>query len=282
MIAGAHESIAGGLHKSVERALADGCESLQIFNKSSNRWDAKPLTDDEISRFHSTYERSGLRGLVSHTSYLINIANPDPVKWRKSRDALQTEVERCGRLGIPGLVLHPGSHLKSGETAGIERISRALNDVFAATPGLQTAVLLENTAGTGDNLGVRFEQIARMIEGVEAASRVHVCLDTCHAFAGGYDLSNAGGMERTLDEFDRLIGIDQLRCVHLNDSLKPYNSRRDRHALIGAGEIGTDAFRYLMNDDRLRDVPGILETPPLDDGTDSFPRMLKLLKGMRT
>lgn len=279
MLLGAHESIAGGLYKAIERAIDDGCESLQIFSKNSNRWKAKDISEEEAERFRHDAERSGLAGIDIHTSYLINIGSPDDTLWEKSREALKVEVERAHVLGIPYIVLHPGSHVGSGLDNGIKRIAEGLNSVIAETPD-DVVILLENTAGQGTNIGHRFEHIAEIIGRVDDKKRVAVCFDTCHAFAAGYDIRAEESYNRVMDEFDDIIGLELLRVFHLNDSKMPFGSRRDRHEQIGDGEIGLEAFRLLMNDERFESTPGVLETPPLQSGEKSYKRNLAVLRGL--
>ena len=279
MLPGAHESIAGGLYKSIGRALEDGCESLQIFSKNSNRWKAKDITQEDAERFRTEAEKAGLGGITVHTSYLINIGSPDDGLWEKSREALKVEAERAHILGIKYIVLHPGSHVGSGLENGIKRIAEGLNSVISETPD-DVIILLENTAGQGTNIGHRFEHIADIIGRVEDRKRVAVCFDTCHAFAAGYDIRTEEAYGRTMDEFDNVIGLDLLKAFHLNDSKTPLGSRRDRHEQIGDGEIGLEAFRLLMNDARFEKTPGILETPPLPSGENSYKRNLAVLRGL--
>jgi len=279
MLPGAHESIAGGLYRSIGRALDDGCESLQIFSKNSNRWEAKEISQEDAERFRAEAEKAGLGGITIHTSYLINIGSPNPVLWEKSVDALKVEVERAHILGIKYLVLHPGSHVGSGLENGIKRIAEGLNSVISETPD-DVVILLENTAGQGTNIGHRFEHIADIMGRVDDEKRVAVCFDTCHAFAAGYDIRTEVSYGAVMDAFDDTIGLDRLRVFHLNDSKTPLGSRKDRHEQIGDGEIGLEAFRLLMNDKRFRDTPGILETPPLPSGENSYKRNLAVLRGL--
>lgn len=278
---GAHESIAGGMPLAVERAVADGCESLQVFNKSSSQWKAKTLTREECEAFRSATEEAGLP-VISHGSYLVNLAGPDAAMFEMSVKAFAEELERCDRLGIPWLVTHPGSHKGTGEEQGIERIAGALDRIFDAHPGLSTNVLLENTAGMGACLGWRFEELGAIRKSMRHAKRVGICFDTCHAFAAGYDMRTKAGYDRTWKEFDREVGLKTLKAFHLNDSMKDLNCRVDRHESIGDGFIGKETFRLLMNDPKFKDTTGVLETPPLESGEMSFKKNLKRLRKLRS
>ncbi len=262
---GAHESIAGGLHKAFDRARSAGCEAVQIFVKSNRAWAVKPLTEEDIARFKAKAEETGIHPVVGHTSYLLNLASPKDALWQKSRNTLIIELERCEALDVPYLVLHPGSHVGTGEEAGLARIARGLGEVHAATPGFHTQILLETTAGQGTNLGYKFEHLAWLIEHAPEGERLGVCLDTCHVFAAGYELRTPEGYDATMESFDRIIGLAQLKALHLNDSKEDLGSRRDRHEHIGKGHIGLEGFRHVLNDPHLAGLPGLLETPKGDD-----------------
>jgi len=280
MLIGAHESIAGGVQRAFERGAADGCEALQIFTSFNSRWAPRPLPPDEVVAFRDAARLSGWQ-LMSHASYLINIATPDEALWRRSVAALREELVRCERLGIDFLVLHPGAHVGSGVDAGIARVAAALGEVHAACRGFRVRVALENTAGQGTLLGSAIAELARMLDATPQGDRLVICIDTCHAFAAGYDLRRARGYEEFVEELDRELGLERVACFHLNDSLKAHGSRRDRHAHIGAGEIGSGAFRRLVNDRRFAGVPGVVETPPEEDGSMSFARNIRALKALR-
>jgi len=251
---GAHESIAGGLHKAFGRAQAATCDAVQIFVKSNRSWAVKPLT-----------EETGIAPVVAHTSYLLNLGTPDELLWEKSRNMLIIELERCEALGVLWLVLHPGSHVGSGEKAGLARVAEGLGEVHAATSGFSAQILLETTAGQGDSLGHTFEQLARIVELTPQGERLGVCLDTCHVFAAGYDLRTAEGYATTMEAFDRALGLERLKALHLNDSKGELGERKDRHEHIGNGYIGLDGFRNVVNDPRLAGLPGLLETPKGED-----------------
>jgi len=258
---GAHMSIAGGISKALERGHSIGCEAIQMFTKNQRQWKARPLDPREIEQFKLKQAETGIKPVVAHDSYLINLGSPDEAAWQKSLQAYILELERCEALGIPYLVMHPGSHMGSGEEAGLRRIAEGLNRAHAATPGFRVITLLETTAGQGTNLGYRFEQLAAIREMVEEQERVAICFDTCHAFAAGYDLRTPEAYAETMAEFDRILGFDLLRCFHLNDSKSDLGSRVDRHQHIGQGLLGLEPFRLLLNDPRFADLPGLLETP---------------------
>ena len=262
---GAHESIAGGLYKAFERAQSATCDAVQIFVKSNRSWAVKPLEEDEIAQFKAKAEETGIRPVVAHTSYLLNLGTPDELLWEKSRNMLITELERCEALEVPWLVLHPGSHVGSGEKAGLERVAQGLGEVHAATPGFRARILLETTAGQGDSLGHTFEKLARIIELTPQGERLGVCLDTCHVFAAGYELRTVEGYAAMMEAFDKAIGLQRLKALHLNDSKGELGERKDRHEHIGKGHIGLEGFRNVVNDPRLAGLPGLLETPKGDD-----------------
>ncbi len=258
---GAHESIAGGLHRAFERAQEVGCEAVQIWVKNSRQWSAPPLTEEEIARFRAAQAETGITPVVAHAAYLINIASPRAVLYRRSVAALTDEVERCEALGVPYLVLHPGAHTGSGMEAGVRRAAAALGEVHAATPGYRTQILLEGTAGQGTVLGGRFEELAQLLALTPQGERLGICLDTCHAFTAGYELRTAEGYAATMADFAATIGLSWLKVLHLNDSRHPLGSHKDRHAHIGEGELGLEGFRHLLHDPRLAGLPGLLETP---------------------
>jgi deoxyribonuclease-4 len=261
---GAHLSIAGGLPRAVDRAVASRCEALQIFTKSAGQWRARPLPDDEVTLFRRRVVDSGIRPVFAHNSYLINIAAAAPLLRRQSLDALREELDRADRLGLDGLIMHPGSFTTGTEAQGLALIADGLQQLLAGrTPG-SAMIILEHTAGQGTNLGHRFEHLAAIIERLDGAAPVGVCLDTCHLLTAGYDLCSEAGYRRTFREFDRLIGLERIKVFHLNDSKKPCGSRVDRHEHIGKGCLGLDPFRRLVNDRRFATLPMLLETPKLD------------------
>jgi deoxyribonuclease-4 len=254
-------SIAGGLERAVERGAAIGATALQIFTKSSNQWAARPLADGEAGRFRDAVRATGMTRVVAHDSYLINLCSPDDALWRKSIDACSLELERCAILGVHWLVTHPGGHMGEGEEAGIRRMAEAIDLVHARVPASEASLALETTAGQGTVIGYRFEQIAALMARARSGARLGVCLDTCHVFAAGYDLRTEPAYRDTMRRFEGEIGFDRLVAVHVNDSKRELGSRVDRHEHIGRGRIGLDAFRFLMNDDRLVDRALVLETP---------------------
>ena len=263
---GAHMSIAGGVSNAILQGEEFGCDTIQIFVKSSNQWKAKPLSDEDIRRFHDEQKRTGIGPVIAHDSYLINLCSPDKALLEKSRQAFLAEMERCEKLGIPYLVTHPGSHMKSGEKEGISKIAESIDWLLERTDGFNVRITLEITAGQGTNLGYKFEHLAKMIEKSGKPDKLAVCFDTCHAFAAGYDISTKESYEQTWNEFDRIIGLNKLAVIHLNDSKKGHGSRIDRHEHIGKGEIGEKPFKLIMQDRRFANIPKILETPKGDDG----------------
>jgi deoxyribonuclease IV len=282
MLIGAHESVAGGLHTAFARGEADGCEAMQLWTGYNTRWAPRVIDDEDASRFCSEAAHLGWP-LLSHASYLINLASPDPALHRRSLEALLLELERCESLGIAGVVLHPGSHVGAGEAGGIRRVGRALAELHRRTPGFAVRVLLENTAGQGHTLGHAFAQLGRIIAATwHQPERLGVCIDTCHAFAAGYDLRDAAGYDAALAELAAALGgLERVQAFHLNDSRKGPGSRVDRHASIGEGQLGTAPFVRLVNDPRFAAVPAVVETPAEPDGSSSFARNIRTLKGLR-
>lgn len=262
---GAHESIAGGLHRAFDHGEAAGCDALQIWVKSSRQWSTPPLTAETIAQFQEARIRTQIAPVVAHAAYLINVASPDEELYRKSVDALTVEVERCEALDIPYLVLHPGSHMGEGVRAGLDRVAGALGEIHAATPGYRTRILLETTSGQGNHLGADFESLAYVLAEAPSGDRLGICLDTCHVFAAGYELRTPEGYAETIAAFDHTLGIDRLKAIHLNDSKHPFGSHKDRHEHIGAGHLGLESFRHILNDNRFDGLPGLLETPKSTD-----------------
>jgi len=275
---GSHMSIAGGLDQAPLRGRQAGCDTIQVFTKSNRQWAARPLSHGEVEGFKANLAATGIGPVVAHDCYLLNLAAPRAALWRKSVAAFRVELERAEQLGIPYLVTHPGAHLGAGEGEGIARVAEALNLLHAALPSARVRVLLETTAGQGTSLGRRFEELAAILARVEDAERVGICLDTCHVFAAGYDIRSAEGYRRTLQELDGCVGLRRLQAIHLNDSVQGLGSRVDRHAHIGEGRLGLEAFRLILTDRRLSRVPMILETPKDHDFIQADRRNLGRLR----
>jgi deoxyribonuclease IV len=265
-ILGAHQSIAGGYYRAAEIARQCGCDCVQLFTNNNNQWRAKELTDDDAVRFQAALSEAKVLHPLSHDSYLINLAAPDEVLWRRSLEAFIVELQRAERLGIPYVVTHPGSYTSSSEQAGLKRIVEALDETHRQTRGLQVRTLLENTAGQGTNLGWRFEHLAEIIGGVKDPDRLGICVDTCHVFAAGYPLATQKQYKATFRDLDKLVGLKLIKAFHLNDSKRELGSRVDRHEHIGKGQLGLEPFRFLLNDSRFKKIPMYLETPKEANG----------------
>jgi deoxyribonuclease-4 len=262
---GAHMMTAGGLYRAVETGAEVGCDVVQIFTKSPQQWQARPLTDADVDAFRQAQEERGIPCVAAHDSYLINPAAADPAVLERSRAALGEELARAARLGIPAVVMHLGAAGSASEEEALERLIESVRQSFSRAGTQETPwLLLETTAGQGTCLGYRFEHLAAVIQAIDGAAPVGACLDTCHVFAAGYELRDAAGYKATIAEFDRLVGLERLRLIHVNDSRRERGSRVDRHDHIGQGQIGLEAFRSLMNDPRLAGVPMVLETPKAD------------------
>ena len=258
---GAHMSIAGGVEQAVFRGQSIGCEAIAMFTKNNNQWKAKPLTGEDADRFNAALIETGIRPVVAHTSYLINLGSPDTVLWKKSIASMEDELARCELLGIPYLVLHPGSHMGKGTEYGLARAAEAFNRIHTKLPNLRVMTLLEHTAGQGTNLCCTFDEIAKLREMITASKRIGVCLDTCHLFAAGFDIRKPEIYADTFKRFGDAVGIKQIKAWHLNDSKTPLGSHVDRHEHIGKGKIGRAGFKNLLNDPRWDDLPALLETP---------------------
>lgn len=268
LLIGAHMSIAGGISNAILHAEKAGCRCVQLFVKSANQWHAKPLTDEETEQFRTERARTGIGPAVAHSSYLINIASPDEALYEKSREALLVEYQRCARLGIEHLVFHPGSHKGTGAEAGIVRIAKAMDWVLGKMPDAAPFLLLETTAGAGSHIGSTFEELQAILDLLDHGDRAGVCLDTCHIFAAGYDIRTQKGYRETMARFHRLIGRSRLKAIHCNDSKYDFDTHKDRHEHLGQGFIGENAFRFLMQDSKLANVPKILETPKDEAGAN--------------
>lgn len=275
---GAHMSIAGGMDQAPLRGREAGCNTIQVFTKSNRQWRARPLAGGEAQAFQRNLATTGIGPVVAHDCYLLNLATSRAPLWKQSVVAFREELERAEQLGIPYLVTHPGSHGGAGEGEGMARVAEALNVLHAALPRHHVQILLETTAGQGTSLGFRFEQLAAILERVEAADRVGICLDTCHLFAAGYDIRSLAGYRRTTRELAACLGMSRVKAVHLNDSKQDLGSRVDRHEHIGEGRLGLAAFGWIVNDARLRRVPMILETPKGSDPVAADRRNLARLR----
>lgn len=269
-------SINGGIQTAHERGMQIGCTTIQLFTKNNMRWAANALSEEEIDKYKELERRSRIRPVVAHSSHLINLCAKDPVVLRKSRQAFKDELDRCELLNIPYLVFHPGSHMGQGEREGVRRIAESVNLLHEETKGHRVKSVLELTAGQGTAIGHRFEHLREIIDEIETKKRVAVCVDTCHLFAAGYDISNEIGYENTFEEFDDIIGFDRLVVLHVNDSKREVGSRVDRHEHIGKGRIGNTTFRLLMNDPRFVRIPKILETPKSKDMHEDVMNLRKL------
>jgi deoxyribonuclease-4 len=257
---GAHMSVAGGVSKAVDRALVHGCEALQIFTKNASQWRGKPLDPAEVKVFRSRIEQTGIAPVVSHASYLINLATTFGTLREQSIAAFVDEMDRAEALGLMGVVIHPGTCTAGTEDDALRLIAEAIRQAFKARPRRRTLVILEHTAGQGRTLGHRFEHLAAIIGHLRGSARVGVCVDTCHLAASGYDIVSESGYRDTFDAFDRLVGIGRLKVFHANDSKKPCGSRVDRHEHIGRGCLGEEPFRRLLHDRRFSGLPILIET----------------------
>ncbi len=273
---GFHISIAGGFPKILERAEIRGCQTIQFFSRNPRGWKYEALDEDEVETFRSLIQPSSLFPVFLHLPYLPNIASRKSGYYNRSVDSIVTDLERAQQLGAHYLIIHIGHRLESSEEEAMEAVSQGINQAFEKAPN-RVILLLENTAGQGSEIGYSFEQIKRIIAGVDEKKRMGLCLDTAHTFEAGYDLSNREGMERTLESFDRTVGLKRLHLLHLNDSKTPLGSRKDRHWHIGEGHIGLEGFRILVNHPLLKHLPGIMETPRTDTVED-----LKNMKVIRS
>lgn len=275
---GAHISTRGGVHTVFDRAAAVNASAIALFAKNSNQWKGKELTDEDCALFA---EKRTIAPIYTHASYLINLATTNPEFHRKSIAAMTDELDRAERLGIRGVVLHPGAHMGAGAKAGIEQIARSLDQIHDAIPNHKVVTLLETSAGQGSCVGCSFEELGQIIRLVSDRKRVGVCIDTCHIFASGYDIRTRGAYEKTIDDVEKHVGIRNVGLFHLNDSKKPLGSRVDRHEHIGDGQIGLDGFAFLLNDERFCRIPKLLETPKKVEN-ESDRRNLTTLRSLLT
>ena len=259
---GAHLSTRGGLHTAFERASIIGATAMAVFAKNASQWRGKVLTDEDCAQFAS---KRTLQPVLTHASYLINLATTNPEFHKKSLIAMADELDRAERLGIAAVVLHPGAHMGAGVKAGIDQIARSFDMIHSVIPDHRVVTLLETMAGQGSCLGCTYEELGQIIELVDDKSRLGICVDTCHVFASGYDIRTRDGYEKMIEEIETHVGIDNVGAFHLNDSKKPLGSRVDRHQHIGDGEIGLDAFGFILNDARFTGIPKLIETEKNDD-----------------
>lgn len=284
MLLGCHLSIGKGFAAAIDAAETLGNNALQIFSHNASSWRMKPISSEAAAAFRARYDASSVEYVVIHTMYLLNLASPDPALFERSVVALKEEVKRASLLGIDHLVTHLGAHKGTGKTAGVARITEALervlgSEAYQGAPNL--TLLLENTAGTGTTMGSCFTELAAIIDGLSDAGQIGVCLDTCHAFTAGYELRTPEGLAETLGALDREVGLTRLKLIHLNDSKYPLAARRDRHEHIGRGEIGEAGFSLVVNHPALRDLPFVLETPKEMDGQpDADPINLERVRSM--
>jgi deoxyribonuclease-4 len=262
---GAHQSIAGGLHRALERGRAAGCEAVQIFTRSSRQWASRPLSEDDVRAFAAARATTGIDALLAHDCYLFNLAAPVADLRERSVREIIAELERCERLAIPFLVAHPGAHCGAGDDEGLRTAARSLGEVLATCRGFRATIALENTAGQGTQIGWRFEQLGRLCADARDGDRLRVCVDTEHAFAAGYDLRTATGYAEAFGALDAAVGIGRVVAFHLNDAKCPLGGRLDRHEHIGRGHLGVAAFRRVVRDRRFAGLPMCIETPKMTD-----------------
>ena len=260
VLVGCHTSISGGLHKAIERGEAIGCTAIQIFTKSSRKWFDGKITEEEAEFFKQTWKQSTIEKVITHSGYLINVGSPTKKTATDSTKSLTDEIKRCAMLGIPNLIIHPGSHLKKGEDECLTRIAENIDYALDQCDG-SVCVLLETMAGQGSNVGYTFQQLLEIRKRSTHKKNIGYCLDTCHIFSAGYDISSEAAYKKTFKLFDDILGLEHLHAIHVNDSQTPFNSRKDRHAALGEGSIPLETFKLLMQDKKLCDIPKLLETP---------------------
>ena len=258
---GLHVSIAGHIYESITRAEALGCNTMQIFSRDPRQWRRERLSLEDIEEFRRRRQKSKITPVFVHIPYLINLASPYSVLYRDSIKAYIDDILESELLGADYIVTQMGSHKKSGEQKGLKRFTLALNKILERTKKSKVVILLENTSGSGSWLGYKFEHQRQIVDGVEQENRIGICFDTCHGYAAGYDLATAEGLNGTINQLDKIVGLDRLKLIHLNDTKDRLSSHRDRHEHIGKGKIGLEGFRHIVNERRLKDIPFILETP---------------------
>jgi deoxyribonuclease-4 len=276
LLLGFHVSISGSIDLAVDRALEADCTAFQMFTRNPRGWKFKPLCEEEVANFVEKRKRAGFERVVVHMPYLPNLASPLKLVARKSRKSLADEVSRCGELGVDYMVAHIGSHMGKGSMAGVRMVVGACNEALDANPKSETMLLVENMAGQKNCVGARFEELRMILDGVGKRDRIGVCLDTCHAFAAGFDLSTKAGVEDTLRLLDETVGLDRMKVVHLNDSKAPLGNNRDRHEHIGMGYIGENGFRAFLGHEEIQRLPLLMETP--QDGRRSDAEELSVVR----
>lgn len=254
-------SISGGVDKAIDRGQEVGCDTIQIFTRTPRQWKMREFNQEEVDEFKRKREEAGIEPIFAHDTYLINLGSPDEELWKRSIAVFEDELARCDALDLPFLVVHPGSHVGQGEEAGLARIAEALSLILAKKPGYRAQIVLEITAGQGDTLGYSFSQLAQLIELTKGGEALGICFDTCHAFVVGYETRTPEGYDTTFRELNETIGLERLKVFHLNDAKGDLGSRLDRHQHIGKGYLGVEPFRMLLNDERFRGLPMVLETP---------------------
>lgn len=275
LLIGAHTSAAGGVHNALLEGKEIGATTIQLFTKNQRQWQSSLMSDSEVALWKETLKETGLKKIMSHDSYLINLGSPDPAALHKSRTAFRMELQRCQQLGIDYLNFHPGAAIKSPEEECLDHIIESMLELEDLADKGHTRLLLEMTAGQGSSVGYSFEQMAYILKGVHRKVPIGVCIDTCHIFAAGYDIRTKQGWEKTLQAFDDIVGLSHLYAFHVNDSLKPLGSRVDRHAALGKGEIGIECFKVMMTHPKIRHLPKYLETP---EGPPLWKEEIKMLR----
>lgn len=275
LLIGAHTSAAGGVHNAILEGAKIGATTVQLFTSNQKRWESKPISEAQVDLWKAALEETALRQIMSHAAYLINLGSPNLETFHKSREAFAAEATRCVQLGISYLNFHPGAHLNQSYQGCMDRIVDGILQVQPILEKGTTRLLLEATAGQGSCIGARFEELSEILERVKDKVPVGVCIDTCHIFVAGYDIRTPEAWDATLNEFDKKVGLQHLYAFHLNDSVKGLGTRVDRHANLGQGEIGLEAFKFLMQDPRTRHLPKYLETP---DGPSVWVKEIQMLR----